>query len=87
MIIVNEIIQFELIPEKAPRITKKASRYDPIIDQFLNKDVDSVRVNTKDMESKKLAIALRSRVRAREMIDEIQITQRGNDVYLVKTKK
>jgi hypothetical protein len=87
MIIVNEIIQFELIPEKAPRITKKASRYDPIIDQFLDKDVESVRVNTKDMESRKLAIALRSRVRARNMMNAIQVTQRGNDVYLVKTMK
>lgn len=83
----NEKIQFELIPEKAPRITKKASRYDPIIDQFLDKDVDSVRVNTKDIKPKKLAIALRSRVRARNMTNAIEVTQRGNNVYLVKTMK
>jgi len=84
MIKLNEKITFELIPEKVPRITKKASRYDPIIDQFLKQDMDSVRVNTIDMKPKELSIALRSRVRARNMMGEIKVSQRGKNVYLIK---
>ncbi len=83
----NEIMKFELIPEKMPTIKKKASRYDPIIDQFMQKDVRSVWVNTKDMEPKKLAIALRSRVRARDIMNEIKVSQRGDKVYLIKVSK
>jgi len=80
----NETIQFELVPEKIPRITKKASRYDPILDKFTDMDNDSVRINTINMKPRELAIALRSRVRARNLMDEIKVSQRGDKVYLIK---
>jgi hypothetical protein len=47
-------------------------------------DIDSVRINTINMKPRELAIALRSRVRARNLMNEIKVSQRGDKVYLIK---
>ena len=82
----NEILEFELIPEKLPRGVKRRSRYDIIIDQFFDGNDDSVRVNVKNMKGRELATALRSRVRVRELMDRIRVSQRGEKVYLLKSE-
>jgi len=43
----------------------------------------SVRVDTKDLDPKMLAIGLRNRIKTRQ-IEDIRVSQRGKNVYLTK---
>lgn len=76
-------IEFELIAEKVPRAVKTGSRYDGMIDKFLKSDITSARIDTKSIDSRTLALGLRTRIRSRE-ITGIKVSQRGNKVYLVR---
>ncbi len=77
-------IEFKLIPEKVPKSVKAGSRYDAIIDKFYESDISSARVDTESMEAKTLALGLRTRLRSREDITGIKVSQRRDKVYLFR---
>lgn len=80
----NEELLFELVPEEVPRQQKKGSKYDPMIDQFVQSEIKSARVFVKGINAKELAIGLRGRVRSRDLMETIKVSQRRDKVYLIK---
>lgn len=78
-------IEFKLVPEKRAEVekVKRGSKYDPIIDQFQKSEQTSVRIEAKGVLASNLAIGLRNRIKQRA-IRNMQVSQRGNKVYLLK---
>jgi len=62
---------------------RKGSKYDLIIDKFSKSDMTSVRVESKNIDPKMLAIGLRNRIKTRQ-IKKIKVSQRGDNVCLTK---
>jgi len=84
----KEKIQFSLTPEKMPKVKKaigkRGSKYDPLLEQFMQSSDKTVRVNVQGIESQTLAISLRNIIKTREL--QITVAQREDKVYLVKKK-
>ena len=81
----NEV-KFDLKPieEKPSRQYRKGSKYDPILDAFMEGEEDLVEVNVEDKEANYLRTQLNKRIEAREL-KGVTVSVVNNVCYLEKT--
>jgi len=77
-------IRFEMrrVNEKRKKLSIKASRYDPIIDQFIASGEELVEISVEDKEAPYVASQLKKRIGVREL--EMEASAAGGFVYLEK---
>ena len=79
-------IEFELEPvEKKPRRRyRKGSKYDPIIDSFLNGQHNLVKVEAVGKDANYLRLQLKKRIDARDLSNKVEVSVVSNNTYLEK---
>ena len=79
-------VKFDLKPvEKKPsRKYRKGSKYDPIIDSFLESEHDLVKVEVADKDANYLRTQLKKRIDARDLQSNIEVSVVNNIAYLEK---
>jgi hypothetical protein len=79
-------IEFELEPvEKKPRSRyRKASKYDPIIDSFLNGQHNLVKVEAVGKDANYLRALLKRRIDARDLSNKVEVSVVSDNTYLEK---
>ncbi len=79
-------IRFEMrhVNEKRKKLSIKASRYDPIIDQFIAGGEELVEISVEDKKAPYVATQLKKRIEARELVLEMEASAAGGFVYLEK---
>jgi len=81
--------RYQIIPEKVPKMKKlgrKGSKYDAVIDDFLEADISSARITYEGAKVSMVAIGLRQRIKVREL-KNLQVKYRSEKgVYLLKKK-
>ena len=82
MIDVN--FSFEPIDKKPRRRYRKGSKYDPIVDAFLDSSEDIVKVEVEGKDANYLRTQLKKRIDARELGEKIEVSVVNNITYLEK---
>jgi hypothetical protein len=79
-------IEFDLKPvtKKPSRKYRKGSKYDPIIDSFLESEHDLVKVEVPNKDANYLRTQLKKRIDARELQDQVEVSVVNNVAYLEK---
>lgn len=79
-------VKFDLKPvEKKPsRQYRKGSKYDPIIDSFMESEHDLVKVEVPDKDANYLRTQLNKRIEARVLEDKVKVSVVNNVAYLEK---
>jgi hypothetical protein len=79
-------VKFDLSPvEKKPsRKYRKGSKYDPVIDKFLEGKNSLVSVEIKGKDGNYIRTQLKKRIDARELSDKVDVSVVNNKVYLEK---
>jgi len=77
-------IEYSMDPvEKKPnRRYRKGSKYDPILDAFLERDADIVEVTVKNKDANYVRTQLKKRIDAREL--DVEVSVANNKTYLEK---
>ena len=85
MVIMSDV-NFELAPvdEKPSRKYRKGSKYDPIIDAFLESEHDLVTVEVECKDANYLRTQLKKRIDARDLQDKVDVSVVNKVAYLVK---
>jgi hypothetical protein len=79
-------VKFELKPvdKKPSRKYRKGSKYDPILDAFLESDEDLVEVQVEDKDANYLRTQLKKRIDARDLGNQVDVSVANNRTYLEK---
>ena len=79
-------IKFDLKPikRKPSRRYRKGSKYDPIINQFLNSSHELVKVEVPDKDANYLRTQLKKRIDARDLNNQLEVSVVNNVAYLEK---
>jgi hypothetical protein len=79
-------MEFNLSPvdEKPSRSYRKGSKYDPILDEFLESDHDLVQVKAPDKEANYLRAQLKKRIDIRDLSNEVKTSVVNDIAYLEK---
>jgi hypothetical protein len=79
-------IKFELEPvaEKPSRKYRTGSKYDPMIDKFLNSAHELVKVEVPDKDANYLRTQLKKRIDARVLNNNLEVSVVNNVAYLEK---
>jgi hypothetical protein len=79
-------VEFELKPveEKPSRKYHKKSKYDPIIDEFMEMDEDLAKVEIEDKDANYLRTQLKKRIETRELQDELDVAVVNGVCYIEK---
>ena len=79
-------VKFDLSPvEKKPsRKYRKGSKYDPIIDSFLDSEHNLVTVGVEGKDANYLRTQLKKRIDARDLQDRVEVSVVNNKAYLEK---
>ncbi|MCW4036553.1 MAG: hypothetical protein NWE75_05105 [Candidatus Bathyarchaeota archaeon] len=79
-------IKFELKPvdEKPSRRYRKGSKYDPVLDAFLEAEDTLVEVSLEDKDANYLRTQLNKRIEARNLEDDVKVSVVNNVAYLEK---
>lgn len=79
-------IKFDLKPvEKKPsRKYRKGSKYDPILDSFLEREHGLVKVEVENKDANYLRTQLNKRIEARELENKVKVSVVNNIAYLEK---
>ena len=79
-------VKFNLKPvsKKPSRKYRKGSKYDPIIDYFIESDQGLVEVDVPDKDANYLRTQLKKRIDARDLDDKIEVSVVNNVAYLEK---
>ena len=79
-------IKYELGPvEKKPRRRyRKGSKYDPLIDSFLNGQHNLVKVEAVGKDANYLRTLLKRRIDARDLSNKVEVSVVSNNTYLEK---
>ena len=79
-------VNFDISPveEKPSRNYRKGSKYDPIIDAFLESEHDIVEVEVEGKDANYLRTQLKKRIDARNLQDKIEVSVVSNVAYLEK---
>jgi hypothetical protein len=79
-------VSFDLSPvlKKPSRKYRKGSKYDPIIDSFLESEHDLVKVEVKGKDANYLRTQLKKLIDARDLQDKIEVSVENNIAYLEK---
>jgi hypothetical protein len=80
-------MEFNLSPvgEKPSRSYRKGSKYDPILDEFLDSNYDIVQVNVPDKDANYLRAQLKKRIDIRDLSSKLETSVANNVAYLEKT--
>lgn len=80
-------VKFDLKPvkKKPSRKYRKGSKYDPIVDSFLESEYPLVKVEVESKDANYLRTQLNKRIEARELQDNIKVSVVNNVAYLEKT--
>ncbi len=83
--IMNEV-KFDLKPvtEKPSRRYRKGSKYDPILDSFLEGEYELVKVEVINKDANYLRTQLNKRIEARGIEDKVKVSVVNNVTYLEK---
>jgi len=65
---------------------RSLSRYDPILDQFLEGERRLVEVTMKDVETDELRTILRERIRSRRLGNRIKLSMERGSLYMEKPR-
>jgi len=76
--------EFEPVEKKPHRRYRKGSKYDPIIDSFLNGQHNLVKVEAVGKDANYLRALLKRRIDARDLSDKVEVSVVGNNTYLEK---
>lgn len=81
-------VEFELTPvdEKPSRSYTRRSKYDPILDDFLEMEAELVRVNCEEKEANYLRTQIMKRIKTRELEDDVDASVVNGVCYLEKLK-
>ena len=79
-------VKFILKPvsKKPSRKYRKGSKYDPILDSFLNGEYDLVKVEVSNKDANYLRTQLNKRIEARDFQNKVKISVVNNVAYLEK---
>ncbi|MCW4050095.1 MAG: hypothetical protein NWE89_10215 [Candidatus Bathyarchaeota archaeon] len=79
-------VKFDLKPvtRKPSRKYRKGSKYDPILDSFLESEYDLVKVEVPEKDANYLRTQLKKRIDARDLQDKIEVSVVNNIAYLEK---
>ena len=79
-------VKFDLTPlaEKPTRRYRKGSKYDPILDAFMEGEEDLVEVSIEGKETNYIRTQLNKRIEARA-VEDVKVSVINNVVYLEKT--
>jgi hypothetical protein len=79
-------IKFDLKPvsKKPSRRYRKGSKYDPIIDYFLDSEHNLVEVDVPEKDANYLRTQLKKRIDARDLDGKIEVSVVNNIAYLEK---
>ena len=79
-------VKFNLNPvtKKPNRRYRKGSKYDPIIDAFLDSEETLVTVEVKGKDANYLRTQLKKRIDARDLQDKVEVSVVNNITYLEK---
>ncbi|MFP3951978.1 MAG: hypothetical protein ACLFVP_07575 [Candidatus Bathyarchaeia archaeon] len=80
-------VEYDLIPvnKKPPRKYSKRSKYDPIIDDFLDADEELVKVDVEGKEANYLRTQIKKRIDSRGLDDQIDASVVNGNCYLERT--
>jgi hypothetical protein len=78
-------VKFDLTPlaEKPTRRYRKGSKYDPILDSFMEGEADLVEVSIEGKETNYIRTQLNKRIEARA-VEDVKVSVINNVVYLEK---
>jgi len=79
-------LKYELTPveSKPSRKYKKGSKYDPIIDTFIEGDDELVQVGVRNKDANYLRTQLQKRIKARDLEADVDVSVVNNVCYLEK---
>jgi hypothetical protein len=79
-------VKFNLKPvtEKPSRRYRKGSKYDQILDDFMEREHSLVKVEVENKDSNYLRTQLNKRIEARNLADNVKISVVNNVAYLEK---
>ena len=79
-------VKFDLSPvkEKPSRKYRKGSKYDPVIDKFLEGENDLVSVEIGDRDANYIRTQLKKRIDALGLADKVEVSVVNNKAYLEK---
>jgi hypothetical protein len=79
-------VKFDLKPvsKKPSRRYRKGSKYDPILDSFLESDNNLVTVDVENKDANYLRTQLNKRIEARNLANEVKVSVVNNVAYLEK---
>lgn len=80
-------MEFTLTPaEKKPRKYREGSKYDPIIDAFLEGDEDLVEVKVEGKAANYLRAQLMKRIEVRDLKEKVKVSVVKDIAYMEKTE-
>jgi hypothetical protein len=79
-------VKFDLQPvnKKPSRKYRKGSKYDPILDSFLDAEHALVKVEVVNKDANYLRTQLNKRIEARDITDKVKVSVVNNIAYLEK---
>jgi hypothetical protein len=79
-------VKFDLKPvsKKPSRKYRKGSKYDPIIDSFMESEHELVKVEVPEKDANYLRTQLKKRIDARDLQDKVEVSVVNNIAYLEK---
>ena len=85
-LIIMSDVSFDLSPvdEKPSRSYRKGSKYDPIIDAFLESENNLVTAEVEGKDANYLRTQLKKRIDARDLHNRIEVSVVNNKAYLEK---
>ncbi|MDP6458217.1 MAG: hypothetical protein QGF78_02660 [Candidatus Bathyarchaeota archaeon] len=81
----NEVnYKLHAISKKPSRKYRKGSKYDPILDEFLGRSDNLVKVEVENKDANYLRTQLNKRIEARDIIERVKVSVVNNVAYLEK---
>jgi isocitrate dehydrogenase kinase/phosphatase len=81
----NEVkVNLKPVAKKPSRKYRKGSKYDPILDSFLEEEHELVKVEVKNKDANYLRIQLNKRIESRDIEDKVKVSVVNNVAYLEK---
>ena len=78
-------IDMQPVDKKPSRKYRKGSKYDPILDSFLDAEHALVKVEVVNKDANYLRTQLNKRIEARDITDKVKVSVVNNVAYLEKT--
>ena len=81
-----KVLSFNLLPvtKKPSRRFRKGSKYDPIIDSFLESEHEIVSATVPGKDANYVRIQLKKRIDSRDLKKQIEVSVVNNIIYLEK---